>query len=676
MDSEEKRLTRQREYQQQKRDAKNEVGEIPEIKDIELRNRILESLESFLVEIFPDLFFEQFGPAQLSSIRHEESILVSGVGNLNKLEPRGYGKSTRSILSAVWACLRGSQDFVLVCCDSVEKSTDLLRMAHAALGENEKLLSCFPELKCFHHLNGNSHRCQYQTFEGKKTKINIKGDTINFPVLGKGYASEGAIIAARPFRKARGKNVEGKRPSVVILDDVQTTEDASSPTSVSKLLKILTSDISQLGSRTRPVAIINNATIIGANDYPSQVAEMPAFTTVRYRMVEKMPSNMELWEAYQAMRQDYHRDQVGARERAAGEALEFYIKHRAAMDEGSETTWESAYSTGKGEISTIQAAMNFINDFGEEAFNSECQNDPVEEAVAIELMAISDIMQKTCKTAETVIPLGHETVVAMIDVHEEILDFEVWAYDQYFGGSKVMGGTWPNQKRNTFNHSSPPVPLSYVYPGIPVEARIDAALDDVFDLLLSREWIREDEAALKISRCLVDANGFHSDTIQKACKCSEHAAVITPSYGMGITAKKLPISRLPNNKNRLDIGPEWAPKKSTKGQLPSVIFDANYWKTRFHTQLSMPKGERGSLLLHDAKPAIHRRSAEAYRAEKPVQVTANGRTILEWELLPNRDNHPLDCAVGCMVAASMCGVRTETRRSLRRPYRKSRRIKT
>lgn len=642
-------------HAEQKADA-NRVKALPKVTEPELRQRALDSLEVFLSELFPDLFSDPFGKVQLDSIRQEEAILTSGAGNLNKLEPRGYGKSTRSILGAVWACLRGSQDFVLVCCDSAEKAKDLLKLALCALSENEKLLACFPELICFHEINGNPHRCRYQTYKGKKTKISIKDDTIRFPTLGEGIASEGSLIMARPFMKARGKNVEGNRPSVVILDDVQSTEDAMSPTTVAKLFKILTTDIAFLGTKQQPVAIINNATIIRDGDYPTKVASLPSFVTVRYKMVEQMPENSELWQQYQDIRQAYSSDIVADRKRAQDEALEFYIANRDSMDAGAVVTWEHAYSTAKGEISSIQAAMNLIADFGQEAFDSECQNDPQESKGDMELLSVEEIKAKTNGVPAQIIPQECGTVVAFIDVHDEILDYEVWAYDEHFGGSKVLGGTWPDQKKTIFTHSAPPKPLSFHYPNMTVEARLDVALDDVFDYLLNREWQREDGTPMRIARCLVDANGTHSDTIKKTCRASEHAAILCPSYGMGITAKKLPISRLPNNKGRRDIGPEWAPKKASPGEMPSVIFDANYWKTRFHEQLAKPKGERGSLMLHAGPAALHHRSAEGYRAEKPIEVTANGRTVKEWQLIPNRENHPFDCAVGCMVAASMAGV--------------------
>lgn len=669
----EERKEYSRQLSQNIRDTKNTVKKIGKPANPKLRKRVSASLPVFLTEIFPDLFCDPFGAVQLDSIKQEEYIHNAGVGNLLKLEPRGFGKSVRSILGVVWACLTGRQDFAVVCCDSTEKADDLLKLAMMALSENQLLLDCFPELSCFHALDGNSFRCKYQLYEGNKTKISIKGDTICFPVLGEGLPSEGAIIVARPYKKTRGKNIEGRRPSLVILDDVQSTEDAMSPTTVAKLMQILTTDIALLGSKRRPVAIINNATVIRDGDFPTQVSKLNAFTTVRYKMMTTLPDDQELWEEYHGIRQAFSSETVGDRARAEKEALEFYVANRKAMDKGAEPTWEYAYSTGKNEISSVQAAMNFIADFGRASFNSECQNDPQEDQQSLDLLTVDEIAAKTNKCPANIVPLGHGTLVAFIDVHDEILDYEVWAFNERFGGSKVLGGTWPDQGTQVFTHTDPPRPLSYKYPNMTTEGRLDIALDDLFDFLLGREWVREDETPMRIARCLVDANGTHSDTIKKTCRNSEYAALLTPSYGMGITARKLPISRLPNNKGRRDIGPEWAPKKASPGEIPSVIFDANYWKTRFHSQLSKPKGEHGSLLLHEGPPGVHKRSAEGYRAEKAIEVTANGRTVKEWQLMPNRENHPFDCAVGCMVAASMCGV-ADTRQAAR-PQRKRRRLK-
>jgi hypothetical protein len=52
----------------------------------------------------------------------------------------------------------------------------------------------------------------------------------------------------------------------------------------------------------------------------------------------------------------------------------------------------------------------------------------------------------------------------------------------------------------------------------------------------------------------------------------------------------------------------------------------------------------------------HRMLAEHLTAEYRVKTEGRGRQIDEWKLrTPGRDNHWLDCLVGCAVAASMQG---------------------
>jgi len=49
--------------------------------------------------------------------------------------------------------------------------------------------------------------------------------------------------------------------------------------------------------------------------------------------------------------------------------------------------------------------------------------------------------------------------------------------------------------------------------------------------------------------------------------------------------------------------------------------------------------------------------ADHLTSELRVNVTAKGRSVDEWRLRsPGRDNHWLDCLVGCAVGASMLGV--------------------
>ena len=55
------------------------------------------------------------------------------------------------------------------------------------------------------------------------------------------------------------------------------------------------------------------------------------------------------------------------------------------------------------------------------------------------------------------------------------------------------------------------------------------------------------------------------------------------------------------------------------------------------------------------KTVDHRMFAEQMTAEYPVKTEGRGREVDEWKARPGRDNHFLDCVVGCCVAACVQG---------------------
>ena len=60
---------------------------------------------------------------------------------------------------------------------------------------------------------------------------------------------------------------------------------------------------------------------------------------------------------------------------------------------------------------------------------------------------------------------------------------------------------------------------------------------------LTREWRRDDGAAMKIERCLIDANwGNSTDVVYQFCRQTPHAAVVMPSHGRYVGAASVPFS--------------------------------------------------------------------------------------------------------------------------------------
>ena len=659
-----------RNYHKERVARQNDIAALPSVVDPELKQRALDSLQVFLTEFFPDLFSDPFGEVQISSMAHEQQVYERGGGRLNKLEPRGYGKSTRSCLGVIWAILKGVQNFAVVCCDSAEKATDLLKLIMTALGENEKLLGCFPELHCFHLLQGNPHKGQYQTFQGKKTNVSIKGDTIMFPEL-PGVPSSGAVIVARPFKKTRGKNIKGKRPTVVILDDVQSSEDAVSVTAVNKLLKTLYSDIAFLGSRKRQVAVINNATIIAPEDYAHTLTKNRAFVSVRYKMVESMPENMELWEQYRGIRQTYNEHMPGDDMRAKMESQKFYLEHRDEMDAGSKVTWDYAFSPSSYQSSTIQAAMDFIFDYGMAAFESECQNDPQEiTAGDLKPLTPSEVEGNTCKVARLVVPDDADFVTGFIDISEKCLWWTLVAWKKLdFSGTVIAAGVYPEQPSNYVTLSTVQKTIRQKWKGDFATA-LDKSLDECVEALAGAALKTETGEEVSLAALAIDSGwGEYSAEVYRFCRQSKFRNILRPSKGMGIGAKRNPlVDPKVKPKARESVDGQWMFAK-TKAKVYLLLYDTNYWKSKVNAGLRLPPGTAGSLHLHKLGTAqSHRMLAEQLTSERPDRVEANGRTVDEWSVLPGRDNHFLDCITGCAVLAHAAGARFANRRpAVKRP---------
>ena len=76
-----------------------------------------------------------------------------------------------------------------------------------------------------------------------------------------------------------------------------------------------------------------------------------------------------------------------------------------------------------------------------------------------------------------------------------------------------------------------------------IEGAIYAGLEALTGDHLAREWRRDDGAALRIERCLVDANwGESTDVVYQFCRQSAHAAVLLPSHGKYVGASSVPFS--------------------------------------------------------------------------------------------------------------------------------------
>lgn len=567
--------------------------------------------------------------------------------------------STMTETAALWAMLYGHREFVTLIGATESAALEMLDSIKTELEVNEHLSEDFPEV-CYPvaQLEGIPNRCAGQLFHGERTRITWTSNEIVLPTIEGSKASGIIVRVAGITGRVRGmkyKRSDGRsvRPSLVIIDDPQTSESAGSLEQTRKRVRVLAGDILGLAGPGLKISGIMPCTIIRPGDMADIILNRnthPDWNGEKTKMVYKFPTNMKLWDEYAELRAESLRTDGNFQK-----ATEFYLANREAMDAGAEVSWEARFN--HDEVSALQHAMN-LKFQDETAFMSEYQNDPLPEDTQDDtLLSVDEICAKVNGLARGRVPLACDKITMFIDVQKALLFYIVIAWTDDFTGAVVDYGAWPDQHRREFSLADANPTIQGTFPTAGFEGALYAALTSLTDDYLGREWTREDGAVLKIERALVDANwGQSTDIVYQFCRQSVHAGVILPSHGRYVGASSKPMTeyrKQPGDR----LGFNWMmPSVAGKRAIRHVIYDSNYWKSFVHARLAVALADKGSLTLYGRIPGVHQLLAEHLTAEYRVKTQGRGRTVDEWKLKPqSHDNHWLDCCAGCAVCASMLG---------------------
>ena len=563
--------------------------------------------------------------------------------------------------AALWALLYGHRGFVALVAATEAAAVSLLEAIKTELLYNPLLLADHRQVcYAFACLENNARRALGQLFKGERTQVGWSQTRLIFPTMPEcacdGVDVSGATITVAGLTgNIRGQNRtlatgEILRPDLVMLDDPQTRESAMSPAQCAQRLAILNGDILAMGGPKRRIAGLSAITIIRLGDMADGLLDhklSARWRGERCKMLYSMPKNEKLWEKYADLRAESFRKGHGGEE-----ATEFYKANREAMDKGAEVGWQARYN--EDELSAIQHAMSLHID-DPASFAAEYQNEPLETTGdELPTMTAEEIAEKISGVPKAQVPIAVEQITAFVDIHDDLLYWLAVGWSADFSGWVLDYSVWPEQPGRGVAKRKAARTLKSVKRGAGVEGAIRAGLDSLCKELLHREWARSDGASMRIGRCFVD-NGYKPAVVDSFCRYSTHAAILTPSRGLGITASRKPMNeyhRKPGDK----FGLNWHISKPPAGTLRVCRFDANWWKTFVHSRLAVVLGDKGCLSLYGKRPVEHRTFAEHISAEKPVRTFGQGRWCDEWHLRPGvADNHWLDCLVGCAVAASLDG---------------------
>lgn len=652
-----------------------DIGELPAIANPVRRKQTHDEFRYFCEAYFKSSFPLAWSDDHLKVIAKVEQAVLHG-GLFALAMPRGSGKTTLAECACLWALLNGHKSFVCLIGASAEHACEMLNSIKSELENNELLAADFPEV-CIpiQKLEGIASRCNGQLYNGERTHIGWSEGEAILPTIalpdtkawkpwrridGTSFACGAAIKVAGITGRIRGmklKRIDGAavRPDFVILDDPQTDESAMSVSQSAHRERILSGAVLGLAGPGKKISGVMPCTVISPGDMADNILDRkkhPDWNGERTKMVYAFPANQKLWDKYHELRAESFRLHGDGRLATA-----FYAANRAAMDEGAIIAWPARFNPD--ELSAVQHAMNLLQDRGREAFFAEYQNKPL--AIQLEneekIMSADEIAAKLNGHDRSALPLDVTHITMFVDIHQTLLYWMMCGWGDGFTGYVIDYGTYPEQTRSMFTLKEATRTLQHVSKSSGMEACVYAGLETLVNSKLGIEYRRVDGAMLRVNQCMIDANwGDSTDVVYRFCRQSNHASQLLPSHGRGVGASRKPFSDY-RPEIGVRAGLNWRiPLTVGKRAIRHCIFDTNFWKSFVHARLFVRMGDRGCLSLFGRNQTAHRLLAEHLTAEYRVRTAGLGRVCDEWKQHVNRDNHWLDCLVGCAVAASLHGI--------------------
>lgn len=631
--------------------AGRDIGPIPPIRDPTRRAAATRSLATFCVEYLDATFYLPWSSAHLTAIDRLERAARHG-GLFCFAMPRGFGKTSLCWSTALWAMLGGSRPFVALIGADEPAAAQLLSAIKTQLQHNAHLLADWPEV-CYpiSKLDGISQRAHGQLYRGRSTALSWTANSITLPSIPGSRAAGATVRVAGITGRIRGMahtTPDGRtiRPSLVILDDPQTDESARSPSQCQTRSEIISGAVLNLAGPGVPIAAAMPCTVIRREDLADRFLDrnaQPDWQGERTRAVQHWPTRDDLWQQYARLRtEDLKSGGNGA------PATEFYRDHREEMDAGATVTWPAQH--GPDTLSALQHHYNLkLRD--PTAYAAEHDNDPLDTHGDLDTLTAEDILTRPGGYKPGAIPDPSARHLGMMtDVHDSLLYWAIVAASDDFTAWVIDYGCWPDQRRSYYTLRDATRTLGRLHPKAGKDGAIVAGLKELLDEKLSMTLPIATGGSARIDIALSDA-GYKPDAVDLAIRTSRHPAAGMASKGLPIGAANKPMSEYQRHPGDV-LGHYWRTTYVGTRKRRQVQFDANYWKSHLLRSLTTAPGDPGALYLPDCDRQL---LADHLTAEYPVRTTARGRTVDQWMLKPNRDNHLLDCVVGALVACAMRG---------------------
>ncbi len=599
-----------------------DIGPLPPVADLNRKEKARKDLEFFLKTYFSTVLYRPLSAAHKDLIDAASDIILNG-GKNAVITPRGYGKTSLSILTAIWSILYHRSFVVLVgaTASMAKRLCDDLKQ-HL---QSPLLIADFPELICFERLQGISQRAKTQTSQGVLTHVGISSTSITFPTLpgletaGRHVVCSGLTGAIRGLHKvtANGQQATIIRPDLVLCDDLSKRGTVAETETRERLLN---ADVLGLAGHDVEIAALYCGTIIHDDDLTSRILANPAWRGRKWKMVESW-GPVDAWKEFDnAWRLE------ASGETAPGTSAEVYKRIKPTLT-GAKVL--DTYLYGKGEVDALHHARCKYLSVGEVAFASEYQNTPLQLSVGVDYsLHLSQVLKKANGLPRYELPADSVKVCAGLDVNKYAVSFAVCAFTPN-GSASVIDYGWYTPKKNAPIYSNKDN----------AEQKIIEAVGAVLDGLFSASY------GDALDMVAVDS-GFQAGAVYSAIEAARkryRGRRIYASKGWASERYEMPRNR----KLILSRGQECDLRKV----FPSgyiLHFNSTHWNIKAQKSFLLADGTDGETTLFGGKQQ-HRPFAEQIVAQELTRLGTNkqGRTVAQWKI--SGHNEQLDCLSICLM---------------------------
>lgn len=558
--------------------------------------------------------------------------------------PRGDGKTMILRGLIVYAICIGLIHFPVIISKSKSAANEsILGVIKTYFEDSDRLYEDYPEI-CYpiRALEKSPRRAAQQTYtrpDGTEgwTNFEWSNDGVTFPRVD-GSRASGAVIRTRGADSAiRGLNT-GPRPDFVLIDDPDDDESARSELQAEKRSGYIRQGVAFLGTARRPVGVVMLTTIPAAGSVSDRFTDPsiePAWRGRRIAMLRHKPERADLWEQYVDLKRAGMNPNTEVAESAA---TDFYVEHREEMDAGSEVSNPNAFNP-RTQLSTVQACYDIIAKVGEEAFETEYQNNPPRAAeIESDHLTAYEVSKRLSGADEFVVPAATRALTVFVDLGKYRLHWSAVASMANASAQVVAYGFWSVGGVNQ----------------VGTEQAILVALRDLEDFLASRPWRYPSGEVRKIDLFGVDAGNWNTVAYQFVQQSDQPWRAL---MGLNVWSPKVKRSAT------VRPGFECWESKQAKG-LWVVNQNTTYWKRRAQDGFRANPSEPGSIVLFGDDDRLHRDSdrdkfAAHIVAEQWVEgeVTTTGKLRQPYMKQVSRANHYLDTLGGALCLAGVLGVR-------------------